>query len=125
MSCIFQALLSSAGREIKKKIRRYYFLKFPLTKLYFNGPFNAQMDKGITSVIELYRTPSQRPSLKTLKEKWFSIAFSVEYHLVCLKRKKANKFKKKKRQEKYSLSVNGLKHVLQVVLTILGLPSRV
>lgn len=52
--------------ERNKKNRKYYFLKFPLTKLYFNGPFNAKMDKGITSVIELYQTPSQRPSLKTL-----------------------------------------------------------
>lgn len=63
--------LYSAGREIKKnnnnkKISKYYYLKFPLTKLHFNGSFNAQMDKGITSVIELYQTPSQRPSLKTL-----------------------------------------------------------
>lgn len=52
--------------ERKKKIRKYYFLKFLLTKLYFNGPFNAQMDKGITSVIELYQAPSQRSSLNTL-----------------------------------------------------------
>jgi len=68
----------------KKKIRKHHLLKFFLTKLYFNGPFNAQMDKGITSVIELYQTLSQRPSLKTLQEKWLSIIFSADQHSVCL-----------------------------------------
>lgn len=83
------------------------------------------MDKGITSVIELYQTPSQRPSLKILKEKWFSITFAMEYHLLCLKRKKLNKLKKKKRQEKHSLSVNARECVPHVVLTTLGLLPRV
>ena len=60
------ALVNWERIKKKKKIRKYYFLKFPLTKLYFNGPFNAQMDKGITSVIELCQTSSQRPSSKIL-----------------------------------------------------------
>lgn len=73
------------------KIRKHHLLKFFLTKLYFNGPFNAQMDKGITSVIQLYQTLSQRPSLKTLQEKWLNIIFSEDQHSVCLERGKKNK----------------------------------
>lgn len=46
------------------------------------------MDKGITSVIELYQALSQRPSLKTLQEKWLSIIFSEDQHSVCLERGK-------------------------------------
>lgn len=52
------------------------------------------MDKGITSVIELYQTLSQRPSLKTLQEKWLSIIFSEDQHSVCLERGKKKKNKK-------------------------------
>lgn len=66
-AAVFKFCSTQLGEKLeKKKISKYYFLKSPLTKLHFNGSFNAQMDKGITSVIELYQTPSQRPSLKTL-----------------------------------------------------------
>lgn len=51
------------------------------------------MDKGITSVIELYQTLSQRPSLKTLQEKWLSIIFSEDQHSVWKGEKKIKRVK--------------------------------
>lgn len=48
-----------------KKERKSSLLNLSLTKLFCNGPFNAQRGKGIASLTKLYQAPSLRPRFKT------------------------------------------------------------